>query len=343
MLKYFKGSAIFAAVMFAGLYALTGNVQDLWGALVLTIVEIAVSFDNAVVNAAKMERMNAFWRKMFLTVGMLIAVGLMRLYFPVQIVSIVGDIGLIEAFDVAVSDPNRFAAILTSSHNTVAGFGGAFLMMVFLKYFIDHEKKVHWIGPVEQFLSKLDNKIEAVQAVIVLSLAWIVNTHLSEAGSTFFYSAIVGVGVYIVVDAIKTALEAFDEMIARGSYAFLAGGLGTFIYLEVLDASFSFDGVIAAFAISKSIFVVTTGLAVGAMMVRSLTMMLVEEGTLTEYKFLESGAFWAIGALSAFMFIGTVQHIPEWIIACVSAVVIVISFVHSVAHNKQLASAGQPA
>lgn len=334
MLRHFQGAFLFMAVVFAALYAYTGSLADLGSAMVLTIVEIAVSFDNAVVNAAKMERMNAFWRKMFLTVGMLVAVGLMRLYFPVQIVSIVGDIGILDAFDVAVNDPDRFAAILTSAHNLVAGFGGAFLMMVFLKYFVDREKQVHWIGPIERFLAKLDNKIEAVQAVIVLGAAWVVASYLGDAGQKFFNSAVLGVAVYIVVDAIKTALEAFDEMIARGTYAFLAGGLGTFIYLEVLDASFSFDGVIAAFAISKSIFVVTAGLAVGAMMVRSLTMLLVEEGTLTQYRFLESGAFWAIGALSAFMFLGAIVHVPEMLIAGVSAIVIILSFLHSVAHNR---------
>lgn len=335
-LKYFRGSFAFMALVYVALYLYTGSLADIGTALVLTIVELAVSFDNAVVNAAKMEKMNLFWRKMFLTVGMLIAVGLMRLYFPIQIVSVVGDIGLMETFNLAVGDPDKFSSILNSAHEAIAGFGGAFLMMVFLKYFIDHEKKVHWITPIESFMAKMGDKVESIQAVVVLSLAWLVRGEMESHGDTFFYSAILGVGVYILVDAIKTALEAIDEMLARGAYAFLAGGLGTFIYLEVLDASFSFDGVIAAFAISKSIFVVTAGLAVGAMFVRSMTMMLVEEGTLSEYRYLESGAFWAIGGLSLAMFAGALTHIPEWLIAGTSATLIIASFIHSVHHNRQI-------
>jgi hypothetical protein len=334
-LKYFRGSFLLMAIVFTALYMYTGSAQDLMSAVTLTIVEIAVSFDNAIVNASKLNSMNAFWRKMFLTVGMLIAVGFMRVYFPIQIVSVVGDIPLLSALDLAFTDQNQFAQILTSAHVLVAGFGGAFLMMVFMEYFVNHEKEVHWLPGIEHVLSRMDEKVEAIQAVLVLAAAYAVSTYMDHGGQQFFNAALVGVGTFILVDALKRALEAVDEVLARGTYAFLAGGLGTFIYLEVLDASFSFDGVIAAFAISKSILVVAAGLGIGALFVRSLTIMLVDKGTLSEFRYLEHGAFWAIGGLSGFMFAGALTHIPEWVIAGTSAVLIVASYVHSVLVNRQ--------
>lgn len=332
-LKYFRGSFLMMAIVFAALYAYTGSVQDLMSAATLTIVEIAVSFDNAIVNASKLSAMNAFWRKMFLTIGMLIAVGFMRVYFPIQIVSVVGDIPLTTALDLAFTDQNRFAEILTSSHTVVAGFGGAFLMMVFMEYFVNAEKEVHWVPGVEHFLTRMDEKMEAIQAVLVLLAAYLVSSRMDHGGQEFFNAALVGVGTFILVDALKRALEAIDEVLARGTYAFLAGGLGTFIYLEVLDASFSFDGVIAAFAISKSIVVVAAGLGIGALFVRSMTIMLVDSGSLSEFRYLEHGAFWAIGGLSGFMFAGALTHIPEWIIAGTSALLILAAFGHSVIVN----------
>lgn len=335
-LKYFRGSFAIMALVYLGIFWYTGSVQDLMSAATLTIVEIAVSFDNAIVNASKLSTMNAFWRRMFLTLGMLIAVGFMRLYFPIQIVSIVGDIPLTTAFDLAFTDQNQFAQILVSSHTVVAGFGGAFLMMVFMEYFVNAEKEVHWIPGIEHFLTRMDEKVEAIQAVLVLVAAYTVSTFMDHGGQEFFNAALIGVGVFIMVDALKRALEAVDEALARGTYAFLAGGLGTFIYLEVLDASFSFDGVIAAFAISKSILIVGAGLGIGALFVRSMTIMLVEQGTLSEFCYLEHGAFWAIGGLSGFMFAGALIHIPEWVIAGTSAVLILASFAHSVYARKQM-------
>ena len=96
---------------------------------------------------------------------------------------------------------------------------------------------------------------------------------------------------------------------------------GISIYLEVLDASFSFDGVIGAFALTHNLFIIAIGLGIGAMYVRSMTIMLVERGTLAEYRFLEHGAFYAIIALSVIMFVQPLMHIPEVITGLVGAVV----------------------
>lgn len=334
MFQHFKGSFFFALAAFAGLWYFTGSTTALFSAMVLSVMEVSLSFDNAIVNAKKLEDMNETWRKIFLTVGMLIAVGLVRVYFPIQIVSIVGDLSLGTAADLALTKPHEFAEVLHSTHHLVAGFGGAFLMMLFLKFFIDQEKELHWVSFIEPLLAKLDGKVEAIQVVVTLAVAWWVAGQY-EHGQEFFNAAVVGVATYIVVDAIKAALEAFDEVLARGSFAALSGGLGAFLYLEVLDASFSFDGVIAAFALANNIYVVAAGLGVGAIFVRSMTMMLVEHGSLSEYRFLEHGAFWSIGALSLSMFIGLLVEIPEWVIAATSVVLVLGSLLHSILVNKR--------
>ena len=110
--------------------------------------------------------------------------------------------------------------------------------------------------------------------------------------------------MYILVDGLSTLLESDAGHIAKSSAM-------AFLYLEILDASFSLDGVIGAFALSKNLFVIALGLGIGAYFVRSMTIYLFEKGTLRAYKYLEHGAFWAICLLALMMFLGAIAHIPE--------------------------------
>src|SRR3546814_5081938 len=97
-------------------------------------------------------------------------------------------------------------------------------------------------------------------------------------------------------------------------------GFGAFLYLEILDVSFSFDGVIGAFALSNNLFIIAIGLCIGAMFVRSMMIFLVRQGTLSEYRYLEHGAFYAIIALAALMYINTFPQIPEIVNGLICAV-----------------------
>jgi hypothetical protein len=111
--------------------------------------------------------------------------------------------------------------------------------------------------------------------------------------------------------------------------------MGMFLYLEVLDASFSFDGVVGAFAITNNLFIIMIGLGIGAMFVRSLTIMLVEKGTLSEFRYLEHGAFYAIGILAIIMFANTIFHIPEVITGLIGAAFIGLSLWSSIRYNQK--------
>ena len=116
-------------------------------------------------------------------------------------------------------------------------------------------------------------------------------------------------------------------------------GLGGFIYLNVLDASFSFDGVIGAFALSNNMVIIALGLSIGAMFVRSLTLLLVQKGTLAQYRYLEHGAFWAILALAAIMLISARYEVPETLTGVIGAALIAVSLWWSIRHKRRHASA----
>jgi uncharacterized protein len=356
LLKYFKGSMIFTvicaiAAFFIG-YASGGVAMGLnyvFIALMLGILETSLSFDNAVVNAKVLEGMNAFWRKMFLTIGMIIAVFGMRVIFPLIIVWAVGSYGILDTLKLTWQNPSEFQKILVDQHIVVAGFGGSFLLMVFAKFFFDQEKDVHWIAAIEKPMSVL-GKMEAVWAAFSLALVYgtskliagSTDAHIAMQSGAFFTAGVMGILVYILVDGISGLLESKEEDIVHspGPNAVQKGiataGFGAFMYLEVLDASFSFDGVIGAFAITNNLFIIALGLGIGAFFVRSLTIMLVDKGTLSEYRFLEHGAFWAIGALAAIMFLSaTGMHIPEVVSGLIGVVSIGASFLHSVRYNKK--------
>ena len=299
--------------------------------VVLAVLEISLSFDNAVVNANKLKDMTPEWQHRFLTWGIIIAVFGMRIIFPLLVVVIAAGIGPIEAIVLAASKPEEYARIMTDAHLPIAAFGGTFLLMVALTYFFNSEKDVHWIGPVERVMSRLA-EIKGIEVAIVLILLLTFSSVLGgEEGTTFLYCGIYGLLTFLAVEVLGGILDASQKTLNAAAQ----GGFGAFLYLEVLDASFSFDGVIGAFALSQNLFVIAIGLGIGAMYVRSMTIMLVEKGTLSEYRYLEHGAFYAILILSVVMYFQTLVHIPEVITGLGGAVLIGIAFWASVRHNRR--------
>jgi hypothetical protein len=298
---------------------------------VLAILEISLSFDNAIVNAKVLKDMDAIWQKRFLTWGILIAVFGMRILFPLLIVAIAADLGPVEAVQLAISQPNEYARILTDAHTGIAAFGGTFLMMVGLKYFFDAEKEVHWIHTLEERLTRYAS-LEGIEIGIAL-IGILIMTYLLPASDamTFMTAALYGLLTYLVVEGIGNLLDASQAQMDTVHKA----GLGAFLYLEVLDASFSFDGVIGAFALSNNMFVIAIGLGIGAMYVRSMTIMLVDKGTLNEFRFLEHGAFYAILALAVIMYIQTLTHIPEVVTGLIGAALIIISLYSSILWKRR--------
>jgi len=345
MLRHFGGSLLFtlAALALGGWYGwmltgtTAGTLELLWIVLVLSVLEISLSFDNAVVNATVLKDMDAIWQRRFLTWGMVIAVFGMRIVFPLAIVAIAAGLGPVETVRLSLEDPVRYEEIVSSAHVGIAGFGGAFLAMVGLKFFFDNEKDVHWIGVVEKQLARF-SRVEAVEVALLLLALYAVSRLLApEEALTFIVAGMLGLATFIAVEAVDKILELHEESRAAVGQAMRAG-LGGFIYLNVLDASFSFDGVIGAFALSNNMIVIALGLSIGAMFVRSMTIMLVHKGTLAEYRYLEHGAFWAILALAAIMLLSAHYEIPETITGVIGAVLIGFSLLWSIRHNRREAA-----
>jgi hypothetical protein len=343
MFKHFGGSLLFTVFCLAlgGWYGweLTGTVDGvlsiLWICAVLAVLEVSLSFDNAAVNASVLKDMDPVWQQRFLTWGIAIAVFGMRIVFPLVIVMVAAHLGPIEAMNLALNEPREYQKIVESAHVGLMGFGGAFLGMVGLKYFFDAEKEVNWIEAIERPLAKVAN-IEAIAIGVVLAGTWAVSSVLPpEESLTFLIAAIAGLLTYLAVEIVNHLLE--PPTPSTGDVA--KAGFGAFLYLEVLDASFSFDGVIGAFALTNNLIVIAIGLGIGAMFVRSMTIFLVHKGTMSEYRYLEHGAFYAIIALAVIMYLNTFMHISEVITGLIGAVLIGLAFWSSVRWNK--ANAGE--
>lgn len=309
---------------------------------VLGVLEISLSFDNAIVNANKLKTMTPVWQHRFLTWGIVIAVFGMRIIFPVAIVSIAAMIDPISAINLAITDPAGYAHIMEGAHLSIVAFGGTFLMMVGLGFFFDAEKDVHWVHFIESRVAKLTGIVGLDTLVTLATIVVFVNFIPDADKYTFLSSAVFGLLTFIGVNMLgdlldgdggeedgeaKSTGKAATELVAKG-------GLGAFLYLEMLDASFSFDGVIGAFAISQNLFIIAIGLGIGAMYVRSMTIMLVEKGTLSQYRYLEHGAFWAILVLAVIMFAQTQIHVPEVVTGLFGAGLIGVALWSSIKWNK---------
>jgi len=332
---------------------------------VLVILEVSLSFDNAVVNARVLERMSAYWQRLFLTLGMLVAVFGMRLLFPLLIVGATAHISPWHAWRLALQrgdpdTPGSYGYLLHDAHPLIAAFGGMFLLMIFLDFHIDPEKHLHWLGRVERVLQRAGmlrwaSELIAIAALVVFALVY--RHHTGEV----LGAGIVGLASYLLVSRTAERFEQAtgsgedatgqDDAGASGAGARGAGASGArgarglavatgraafwlFLYLQVLDASFSFDGVVGAFAITADPVVIALGLGIGALYVRSLTVMLVRKGTLAELVFLEHGAHWAIGALAVVLLVSIEHEVPEAVTGLIGVGFIGAALVSSLRRNR---------
>jgi hypothetical protein len=368
LLRTFGGSFGVTAVglLLAFLY---GGTTGMAVAAILIVLEISVSFDNAVVNATVLGELSAFWQKLFLTVGVLIAVFGMRLAFPLIIVGITAHLSPSEAVHLAlekgsVHTPGTYANLLHEAHPAIAAFGGMFLLMLFLD-FIFEERDITWLSWLERPLARI-GKLDQLSVVVASVLLLIAATQFAPEDKvvSVLMSGVLGMVTYIMVNGLSGLLEEHEEAReeaehdedgtalapepapvnrarATGQLAFKTGKAAffAFLYLEVLDASFSFDGVIGAFAITSDPIIIAIGLGVGAMYIRSLTVYLVRKGTLADYVYLEHGALWAIGSLAVLLLLTIKYEIPEVVTGLIGVGFIAAAFASSVRRNRRLDAA----
>lgn len=289
--------------------------------LALAMLEISLSFDNAIVNAKVLGQMTPEWQQRFLTWGMPVAVFGVRFVLPIFIVAAAAVASPWRIALLAFQDPLEYSILLYNASPAIHAFGGAFLLMVALKYFFDEEKSVHWLGGFERRLTRI-GQVRAIETFVALGAVFCLGL-ASPSTSAVMLSGLAGVFLYLV-------LEFFTTSLTRGMHKnAVGGGLALFVYLNVLDAAFSLDGVVGAFALTTQIFVILAGLGIGAYFVRSFTVYLTQKRTMETFIYLEHGAHWAIFSLALFLFAALFTNVPEVVPGTVGLIFAVLSYLSS--------------
>lgn len=303
------------------------GLQATWITVVLLALEISLSFDNAVVNARVLEQLTPGQQRFFLSWGLVIPVFGVRFLGPLLLVSLAGGIGLGEALEAALHEPAHYHELLELAEPRILAFGGMFLLMVFLRYFLDEAKTQHWLQVLEERLSRAGRvpSLEVALALIVLMLVALVLP--AALRSDVLFAGLIGLVLQILSTSLADFFGGEEEAVGRLA---AQSGLASLIYLELLDASFSLDGTIGAFAITSDLGLILTGLGLGALFVRSLTVMLSREKALDQLIYLEHGAHYAIGALGMLMLLGVVisrwgLHVPEWLSGLIGVVLLLLA------------------
>jgi hypothetical protein len=335
------GVSVAIALVGLAIGGLYGGGQGLLFVAVLALLELSLSFDNAVVNASVLKRMSPFWQRMFLTLGIAIAVFGMRLLFPLLIVGITAKLNPVEATRLALekgdaNTPGTYGYLLHEAHAAIAAFGGVFLLMLFLDFLVT-AREITWLSWIERPLQRI-GKLDQLTTVVAL-LAILVSAYTlapENKISTVLAAGTAGLLIYLVISGLSALFEpgtGANVMAVVGRAAFVL-----FLYLEILDASFSFDGVVGAFAITSDPILILLGLGIGAIFIRSITIHLVRQGTLSNYEYLEHGAMWAVGALSVLLLFSIGYDIPEVVTGLVGVFFIFAAFASSIVRNRRAAA-----
>ncbi|ORB74719.1 DUF475 domain-containing protein [Mycobacterium scrofulaceum] len=331
-----------------------GGLNALLLLLALALLEISLSFDNAIINAAILKQMSPFWRQMFLTIGVLVAVFGMRLLFPLLIVWVTAGLDPVRAMELALHPPPHgalefpdgspsYEKLIVAAHPQIAAFGGTFLLMLFLD-FVFHDRDIKWLKWIEIPFARIGRlgQVSVAVTVVALVVVGMRLTHSGEERATVLTAGLLGLVTYLVVNGLSRAFRPPHIETAAEGKAVGTAGLTLFLYLEVLDAAFSFDGVTGAFAITSDPIVIALGLGlVGSMFVRSITIFLVKQDALDRYVYLEHGAHWAIGVLAVIMLVSIEPRfeVPDPVTASVGVVFIGAALGWSVLRNRRTARA----
>lgn len=314
---------IVTAVALGAVWLWSGFSAALLAAL-LVVLEVTLSFDNAVVNAQVLKHMPPVWQRRFFTWGIAVAVVFTRMILPILIVAASAMLSPWVVAKLAFFDPTQYAALLDHAHITIAAFGGMFLAMVGLAYFVDEKKDTHWFKVIEEHLAGW-GRIASVEIAFALLLLLGLSFGLDGADRTsFLASGVFGIALFILVRGIASLFS------VEAAHASARAGLALFVYLEVLDASFSLDSVVGAFALTTSLPTIIIGLGVGAYAVRFLTVLMVERETLGHYIYLEHGAHWAIVGLAAAMLTNVFFHVPEPVTGLIGVAFVLLAYWSSV-------------
>ncbi|MEK7626188.1 MAG: DUF475 domain-containing protein [Patescibacteria group bacterium] len=331
----FYGTSTAISLILIGLVGWKIGTSALILTLVLAALEITFSFDNAVINAKILKNMSTGWQQAFIWVGIPIAVFGVRVFLPLLIVSMIAGSSVVEITNMALNDPEQYAHLLDEAHYMISSFGGIFLLMLALDFFFEN-KKVRWLKGIESIMMKAGTMESLTVMIALLVLPFAASLVDPSHRIDVFTAGIVGMFVYLAIRAMNIVLarSGVNKTLTKGAKATFKAGLIGFIYLQVVDASFSLDSVIGAFAITKEILIIAVGLGIGAIYVRSMTIHMLRSNTLDNYRYMEHGAHYAIGLLAVIMILSLKYEIPEYITGLSGVVVITASIIHSVQEKR---------
>ena len=270
----------------------------LYNVFVVSSLEIILSFDNAVLNTRILQKMSVFWRKAFLFIGIFISVFLVRLFLPIFLVSASGSLTILDSISLIVNNTNEFQSIINNNYYLMSSFGGSFLIIVSLNFIFT----CMWPNFFQRYC-----RVTIFSFVIAsfLSLVFIV-----------FYCTVFSYKTYLVHSLFwgltsSTILSELNEKLERASINVL--GFTAFLYLELLDASFSIDGLLVSFAITQDVLVALVGISIGALYVRSLTIFMLEKDMTYRSSLIEKSVYLSVGFLGLSMWVKNFIDLPDFI------------------------------
>jgi uncharacterized protein len=268
-------------------------VEDILIVLGLVVFEVVNSIDNAIVNAHVLKTMDVLWRKRFLFIGIITSVFLVRFLLPLVIVWIsVPNIAFPDLFLAFTGQSEVAASAIEAQKPVILTFGGVFLMYLYFHWlFLEKKDRLYF----ERFLEDKHGVWFFAFAAIIL----VIIIYLARANSMMMLAASVGSATFFIIYGLRETAESTEKNLVGGQ-AHLSD-MSKFVYLEVLDATFSFDGVIGAFAFTINLLLILIGIGIGAIVVRELTIKGID--TVARYKYLKNGAMTSIGFLGFFMII----------------------------------------
>ncbi len=297
----------------------------------LSLFEIVSSIDNAIINAEVLSTMQPRARRWFLIWGMLFAVFLVRGLLPWLILWLtVPGLSPWEAFTAAFSsDPMVKASIEKSSPMLLMG-GGTFLVFLFLHWlFIEHKNFGLFIEP---FFQKRGVWFFAVVSVFLTVLVW----YAMKVGNMVAFAAVVGSTAFFITHGFKQNAEESERDLLQKKMS----DISKILYLEVIDMTFSIDGVLGAFAFTLSIPIILLGNGIGALVVREVTVSNIER--IKKYSYLKNGAMYSILGLGTVMIVDAFGvHIPPWVTPLVTFSMVGFFFWKSVLENRSQNPAGE--
>jgi uncharacterized protein len=271
----------------------------------LVVFEVVSSVDNAIVNAHVLKTMSQKWRKIFLFWGIIFAVFVIRGLVPLMVVWLsVPEMGFVGAFHAAFSGSKDFAQLIDERKGIILLGSGVFLALLYL-HWLFLEKKDPYFVP-----DKLIKPKHGIWFFAAAALLLVVMLYFARASWLLMLSAAIGNAVFFIMYGFREQAAKQEEALQGGSTNL--SDFSKLMYLEVLDASFSFDGVFGAFAFTTAIPLILIGNGIGALVVRQLTLMGVEKVAL--YKWLKNGAMTSIGVLGVIMILKSFGvSVPEYI------------------------------